>query len=62
MMITKFGKMREIEIYKDGQLIDTCNFSPEAVLLTGVKRSSISNNLVGLSKSAGGFVFKYKNI
>jgi hypothetical protein len=29
--------------------------------LTGVKRAAISNNLAGLSKSAGGYIFKYKN-
>lgn len=59
-MNTKFGSNRKIEIYnKSGELINVCNFSPEASLLTGVKRSNISNNLVGLSKSAGGYIFKY---
>ena len=62
-MITKFGISRVIEIYtKEGILFDTCNFSPEASTITGVKRSSISNNLVGISKSAGEYIFKYKNI
>lgn len=62
MMTTKFGKHRPIEIYhRNGFLISTCNFSPEASKITGVSRSAISNNLIGLSKSAGGFIFKYKN-
>lgn len=62
MMIHKFGKMRQIEIYKGNLLVDICNFSPEASILTGVKRAAISNNLAGLSKSAGGYTFNYKNI
>lgn len=58
---TKFGKMREIMIYtKNGDLVNSCNFSPEASKLTGVKRAAISNNLAGLSKSAGNYIFKYK--
>lgn len=62
MMSTKFGKDRYIEIYtKKGNLLYTCNFSPEAAKITGISRSAISNNLVGLSKSAGGFIFKYKD-
>lgn len=62
-MFTKFGISRVIEIYtKDGILFDTCNFSPEASIITGVSRSSISNNLVGISKFAGEYIFKYKNI
>lgn len=62
MMITKFGKMRQIEIYKDEELLHVCNFSRDAATITGVKRAAISNNLAGLSKSAGGFMFTYKNI
>lgn len=62
-METKFGRYRQIEIYsKDGSLFDVCDFSPEAEKLTGVKRAAISNNLCGLSKFAGDFIFKYKNI
>jgi len=30
--------------------------------LTGIKQSGIKNNLCGLSKSAGGFIFKYKQL
>jgi len=59
---TKFGHVKEIEICKkDGEILHTCNFSTEASTLTGIKRSAISNNLAGLSKSAGGYIFKYKN-
>lgn len=61
IVVTKFGTLKEIEIYKNEELLYTCNFSPEASKLTGVKRSAISNNLAGLSKSAGGYIFKYKN-
>jgi group I intron endonuclease len=59
---TKFGHIKEIEIFKkDGEVLYTCNFSTEASTLTGVKRAAIANNLAGLSKSAGGYIFKYKN-
>lgn len=61
MISTKFGHVKEIEIYtKDGKKIDTCNFSTEASVITGVKSSNVRNNLAGLAKSAGGYVFKYK--
>jgi group I intron endonuclease len=61
MLMTKFKKHREIEIYsKEGELLHVCNFSPEASQITGVKRSAISNNLAGYSKSAGNLIFKYK--
>ena len=62
MMNTKFGNVRHIEIYKDNILMYTCNFSKEAQDLTGIKQSGIKNNLCGLSKSAGGFIFKYKQL
>lgn len=61
-MNSKFGKSRKIMIYnKEGVLIDSCNFSPEAARITGVKRSNISNNLCGLSNYAGDYIFKYSN-
>jgi group I intron endonuclease len=61
-MNSKFGKSRKIIIYnKEEVLINSCNFSPEAARITGVKRSNISNNLCGLSKSAGDYIFKYSN-
>lgn len=62
MIVTKFGVLKEIEIYKNGELMKTCNFSTEASEVTGVSPSAIRNNLSGLSKSAGGYVFKHKNI
>jgi group I intron endonuclease len=62
MMSSKFGHVKEIEIYKkNGEVLHTCNLSTEASNLTGVKRAAIANNLAGLSKSAGGYIFKYKN-
>jgi group I intron endonuclease len=62
MISTKFGEVKEIEIYKkeNNNLLYTCNFSTEASQLTGVKPSSIRNNLCGLSNSSGGYIFKYK--
>jgi len=62
MIVTKFGSLKEIEIYKNGEFVEVCNMSTEAAKITGVKSSAIRNNLSGLSKSAGGYVFKYKNI
>ena len=62
MMTTKFGSFRLIEVCtKEGDVLHVCNFQKEASTLTGVKRSAISNNLAGISKSAGGYIFKYKN-
>lgn len=62
IVIGRFGKIKEIDIYKNGELLKTCNLSIEAADFTGVKPSTIRNNLSGLSKSAGGYIFKYKNI
>jgi hypothetical protein len=62
IVVTRFGKLKEIEIYKNEELVNTCNLSTEASNLTGIKSSAIKNNLYGLSKSAGGYVFKYKNM
>ena len=63
MLKSKFGKNRIIEIYNSNNtLLHFCNFSKEAEEFTKVKKSSIRNNLCGLSKSAGGYFFKYKNI
>lgn len=62
MMVTRFGALKEIEIYKNGEFFKTCNMSTEAAKITGVKPSAIRNNLSGLSRSAGGYVFKYKNV
>ena len=63
MVSTRFGSIKEIEIYtKTGELLSSCNFSSEASSFTGIKKSGIRNNLAGLSKSAGGYIFKYKEI
>jgi len=63
MLSTKYGFIKEIEVYtKDGKKVYVCNFSSEASEFTGVKKSGIKNNLSGLAKSAGGYVFKYKEI
>lgn len=59
----RYGDNRIIEIYnKDNSLFDTCITSSKAALLTGVKRSAISNNLLGISKSTNKYTFKYKII
>jgi group I intron endonuclease len=62
MALIKFGENRIIEIYNkdDKTLYNTCFTSKEAESLTGVKRSAISNNLLGISKSSRKFMFKYK--
>ena len=62
MLKTKFKCDRIIEIYKKdtNQFLYSCNFTNEASQLTGVLSSAIRNNLVNLSKSSGGFIFKYK--
>jgi len=63
MVSTRFGSIKEIQILtKSGETLHVCNFSSEAAEFTNVKSSSIRNNLCGLSKSAGGFIFKYKEI
>lgn len=63
MVRNKFGKNRIIEIYNlQSELMHTCDFQTEASNLTGVKRSAISNNLIGLSKTAGGYIFKYREV
>lgn len=60
---SKFGELKTIEIYtKEGEFIHSCNLSNEASKFTGVKRSGIANNLCGLAKSAGNYIFKYKEI
>lgn len=62
------GKLLKRAIKKYGKdnfartiLRSDINSLKEASTLTGVKRAAIANNLAGLSKSAGGYIFKYKN-
>lgn len=51
----------KIERYdKENNYIDCWDSIIEASNLTNIHKSSISNNLQGLSKSAGGFIWKYK--
>lgn len=61
--LTKFGKIRKIEMYnKTNNLLHTFDLSLEAAQFLGIKRSAISNNLCGISKTCGGYIFKYKEI
>lgn len=51
-----------IEIfYENGQYFDSVFTQMDASKITGVKRSNLANNLCGLAKSAGGYIFTYKN-
>jgi len=60
---TRFGINRIIEIYDIHEnYITKCNFISEAVLFTGSSKSSIKNNLCGLSKSTNNYNLKYKEI
>lgn len=52
---------KEIEQYnKHGILINTFVSSMEAMRITGIKNDNISQCLRGKSKSAGGYIWKYK--
>lgn len=52
---------KTIEIFNmENDLIGTCSLVMEAAKITGVSRTSISNNLTGRSKHAGFLKFKYK--
>lgn len=60
---TRYGS-RIIEIYNfsSKEFVYSCNIVNEAVEFTGLKRSNINNNLCGLSKRAGNYIFKYKEV
>ena len=61
MVKKRFGECKKILIFdKLGNFIQECDLSKEASQITGVKRSAISNNLCGLSKSCTNYTFKYK--
>lgn len=45
---------------KDGVFIKDFDDLTQAAKEIGILRTSISNNLIGYSKSSGGFIFKYK--
>jgi group I intron endonuclease len=52
---------KPIEQYTpDGKLLNTYPSAMEAMRQTGIKNDNINQNLRGKSKSAGGFVWKYK--
>jgi hypothetical protein len=49
-----------IQINREGEFVNEFQSIAEASKILGVLTTSISNNLVGLSKSCSGYVFKYK--
>lgn len=60
---TKFGIVKTIQIFdKDMKLLKECNTSREASIYTNIGRSSIANNLCGLSNSTKNYIFKYKEV
>lgn len=62
-MESRYGRIREIEIRDlSGKIVHTCNFISEASEFTKLKISNIKNNLYGLSKRAGNFTFKQKEV
>jgi len=53
---------RSIEQYDlSNQMIAEFTSLKEAVEITKVKRTNIGNNLAGVTKTAGGYIWKYKN-
>lgn len=50
-----------IQLTKENEIIREYKSLTEAFNETGIKRTNISNCLTGLSKSAGGYKWKYKN-
>lgn len=49
-----------LQYSKKGELIASYNSIPNASLATGIKRRAIGNCLYGWSKSAGGYIWKFK--
>lgn len=47
------------QFHKDGSLVKNYKNLAEAERISGIKKTAISNNLNGRSKSSGGFVFVY---
>lgn len=63
MQKAKKGENRIIQIFtNDFILVDECNFISDASKLTGVKISTIKNNLCGISKKTKLFTFKWKEV
>lgn len=58
---TKFGN-RIIEIYKNEELVHTCDLQSEVVEFIGAKKSAVSNALAGISNTCKGFKLKYKEV
>jgi hypothetical protein len=52
------AKLKSINQYKNGTLINSYESLTEASAKTGVGLTSISNNLTNRSKSAGGYLWK----
>jgi len=48
------------QYHPDGTLLNTYSSAMEAMRQTGIKNDNINQNLKGKSKSAGGFIWKYK--
>lgn len=56
----EYSHNKEILQYSvDGELIATYKSTVYASAMTGIKRTAITNNLKGWSKTAGGYVWKY---
>lgn len=62
-MMSERKNPKYIIIYnKNGEFFGKCKMSSEAEQLTGVKASTIRNNLYGKSKSTRNFTFKYEEV
>lgn len=57
----KYGR-RRINIYKNSSLIATCDLQKEAANIIGTTRSNVSQALCGQTKSANGYILKYKEV
>ena len=57
----KADKLRKpvIQCFQNGEIANKYKSLAEAEKQTGIKKTSICNNLKGLSKTAGGYVWKY---
>lgn len=51
-----------IQYDKNGNVVNEFKSVMDAYKLTTISRTAIANNLSGLSKSAGGFIWKYKQL
>ena len=55
------NKSKEVQMFdkKTGELLETFPSINEAARVTGIKRASISHCCTGISKSAGGYIWRY---